>query len=321
LISRLIAEGVDIHARQYNCSSDPVFNIGDVTALHIASGYWNVQGIEALLDNCGKVNPADMVTVRDAAGHIPLHWAAHNISLDDYYLNDDGIAAQICYTLELLIQSNPKTINAQGKDGATPLFFAIEGHADCGGAEHLERMVRLLCEKGANAGIRDITGQNVLHILAVRTIGGQPVNPSILDLLVTHGAGVNDPDSEGNTPLHHMARSLRQMDLMRRLIYHGANVNAINTKGETPFYRAMIAIPMGRHNSDGTPDILTPERRAKAHNEVLEILQEAGCRTDQPNTEGKTPYQLLEETKLLWRKKDEERRKQSSRSRRQEGKR
>lgn len=309
LISRLIAEGADIHARQYNCSNYPVFNIRDVTALHIASGYWNVQGIKALLDNCGEANPADMVTVRDAAGHIPLHWAAHNISFDDYYLPDNGIASRICDTLELLIQNNPKTINAQGKDGTTPLFFAIEGHTDCGGTEHLHKMVRLLCEKGANAGIRDITGQNVLHILALRTIGGQPVNPSILDLLVAHGARVNDPDSEGNTPLHHVARSLRQIDLMRRLIHHGANVNAANTKGETPFHRAMIPIPLGRQNRDGTLDIFTPERRAKAHNEVLEILQEAGCRTDQPNAEGKTPYQLFEETKVLWRIKDEERRK------------
>jgi ankyrin repeat protein len=239
-----------------------------VTALHIASGYWNVQGIKALLDNCGELNPADMVSMRDAAGRIPLHWAANNIYLDNHYLPDDEIASQACDTLKLLIQTNPKTINTQSKDGATPLFSTIEGHADCGGTKHLERLVRLLCEKGADAGIRDVTGQNVLHILAARTIGAKPVNPSILDLLVAHGAKVNDADSEGNTPLHHMARSLR-------LIHHGARVNATNTKGETPFHRAIATLHLARQNMGGTH-----ERRAKAHGEVLKILQEAGCRMD-----------------------------------------
>lgn len=299
LLSRLIAEGANVHARQYNWSNDPISDVEEVTALHIASGYCNVQGIKALLDNCGELNPADMVSMRDAGGRIPLHWATNNICLDHYYLPDDEIASQICDTLELLIQTNPKTINAQSKDGATPLFSIIEGHADCGGTKHLERIVRLLCEKGADAGIRDITGQNVLHILAARTIGAQPVNPSILDLLVAHGAKVNDADLEGNTPLHHMARSLRQMNLMRRLIHHGARVNATNTKGETPFHRAMAPLPLARQNMDGTLDAFTHERRAKAHGEVLEILQEAGCRMDQPNIEDKTSYQLLGDQDIM----------------------
>ncbi|KAE8553312.1 hypothetical protein EYB25_004694 [Talaromyces marneffei] len=151
LVSRLITEGADVHARQYSWSSDPISDVGEVTALHIACGYWNVQGIKALLDNCGEVSPTDMVSMRDAGGRIPLHWAAQNICFDDYYLPDDEIGSQICDTLELLIQTNPKTINAQGKDGATPLFSAIEGHADCGGTKHFERMVQLLCEKGADA--------------------------------------------------------------------------------------------------------------------------------------------------------------------------
>jgi ankyrin repeat protein len=298
LVSRLIAEGAEVHARQYNWSNDPISDVGEVTALHIASGYGNLQGIKALLDNCDELNPADMVSMRDAGGCIPLHWA-HNICYDNYYLSDDEIASQTCDTLELLIQTNPKTINAQSKDGATSLFSTIQGHADCGGTKHLERIVRLLCEKGADAGIRDITGQNVLHILAARTIGAKPVNPSILDLLVAHGAKVNDADLEGNTPLHHMARSLRQVDLIRRLIHHGAGVSATNAKGETPLQRAVAALALAQQNMGGSLGASTHARRAKAHGEVLEILQEAGCRMDQPNIEGKTPYQLLEDQGIM----------------------
>lgn len=83
------------------------------------------------------------------------------------------------------------------------------------------------------------------------------------------------------------------MNLIRRLIHHGARVNATNTKGETPFDRARAALLLARPNMGGTLNTVTHERRAKAHGEVLEILQEAGCRMDQPNIEGKTPYQLL----------------------------
>jgi hypothetical protein len=35
------------------------------------------------------------------------------------------------------------------------------------------------------------------------------------------------------------------------------------------------------------------KRRAKAHGEVLKILQEAGCRMDQLNIEGKALYQFV----------------------------
>lgn len=288
LVSRLIAEGADVQARQDNCGEGLTSDVGEATALHIAGGYLNVQGIKALLDNCGEINPADLVSMRDAVGRISLHWAAYNICFDHYDLPDDEIASQACETLDLLIQTNPKTINTQSKDGTTPLFSSIKGHAGCSGTKHWERIVRFLCEKGADAGIRDITGQNVLHILATVTIMGEPVNPSILDLLVAHGAKVDEADLEGNTPLHHMARTLRQMDLIKRLIHHhGARVNATNTKGETPIH-ITTALRLARQKTGRIH-----ERSVKAHSEVIEILQEAGCRMDQPDIEAKTPNQLL----------------------------
>jgi chitinase len=98
LISRLIAEGADVHARQYDWDNTHLSDTGEVTALHIASGYWNLQGIKALLDNCGELKPADMVSMRDGGGHIPLHWAANNICYDNYYLPDDEIASDVCYS-------------------------------------------------------------------------------------------------------------------------------------------------------------------------------------------------------------------------------
>jgi hypothetical protein len=74
LASRLVAEGPDIHARQqwHELAEGDVEN---VTALHIASGSWNLEFIQALVENYGDGELAEAVTVADSRGRLPLHWA------------------------------------------------------------------------------------------------------------------------------------------------------------------------------------------------------------------------------------------------------
>jgi FAD/FMN-containing dehydrogenase len=85
-------------------------------------------------------------------------------------------------------------------------------------------------------------------------------------------------------------------------------VNAVNAEGETPLHKAMTALFPARHNRDGRLHLSTSEERIEAHDEILEILQEAGGSMDRPNAAGKTPRQFLEETREQWRKNEEERR-------------
>lgn len=67
LISRLIAEGADVHERQ----RFDFFHSRNGTALHVGSYYWNTTGIRALLDGCGReMSLAEMVSVRDGDGRL-----------------------------------------------------------------------------------------------------------------------------------------------------------------------------------------------------------------------------------------------------------
>lgn len=154
LISRLIAEGANVHARQWSWG----FNMdgeANVTPLHIGCKYLNVEGVKALLDNHGnEIDLAQMVFIRDSAGRIPLHWVAKGpgwINEDRY--SEEEITSRIVDIFGLLIASNPETVNARGEDGATPLGSVIRGHVGCGSTKHFEMMIQLLCDKEADAGI------------------------------------------------------------------------------------------------------------------------------------------------------------------------
>ncbi|KAJ5722976.1 ankyrin [Penicillium malachiteum] len=81
IVSRLIAEGADVHAREswseYSTYGRPdrPRNSKGLTALHIASLFRNVEGIQALMDHCGDKTLVEMCSIEDNNGQIPLHWA------------------------------------------------------------------------------------------------------------------------------------------------------------------------------------------------------------------------------------------------------
>ncbi|KAJ5721991.1 ankyrin [Penicillium malachiteum] len=80
MASRLIAEGTDVHAQQIwrdrmPCRFDHIEDGSKVTALHIASMFWNVEGIHALLGHPGDKTVAEMLSSTIDHGRIPLHWA------------------------------------------------------------------------------------------------------------------------------------------------------------------------------------------------------------------------------------------------------
>jgi ankyrin repeat protein len=82
LASRLIAEGANIHAQQI---WHDVWggDVDKVTALHLASGSWNVEFIKALVENYGDGQLAEALTVADSEGRLPLHWALFGLRSSD----------------------------------------------------------------------------------------------------------------------------------------------------------------------------------------------------------------------------------------------
>ncbi|KAJ5797462.1 ankyrin [Penicillium pulvis] len=144
MVSRLIAEGAEVHACQIWL--DPTKTVGEwfdptnvlrkrkgVTALHIASLNWNLEGIHALIDHRGDLSVAEMVSKTDENGRIPLHWALLGYYNDRNTNTDENtqteIPSRMMTTIKLLLEAKPDTINARSQQGESVFNFAVQCHA------------------------------------------------------------------------------------------------------------------------------------------------------------------------------------------------
>lgn len=155
--------------------------------------------------------------------------------------------------------------------------FALSMAAMVGKYENVE----VLIAHGANVNAREpINGFTPLH-QAVSYIGYRPMNPSgemppmdvgvakskkkIVELLIEHGADVNNRNKYGVTPLYSAATK----EMAELLIKHGANVNAMNINNNTPLYDAIS------HNK-----------------EVVEVLIAHGADVNNKDRSGNTPLHV-----------------------------
>jgi ankyrin repeat protein len=113
--------------------------------------------------------------------------------------------------------------------GADPNVSSIEGRSALylaasqpGGGD----VVKLLLDKGAKAGGKDLTGRTPL--IAASAIG----NVEVMRLLVANGASVNKGMGSGGTPLLSAVAS-RNPSAVAYLIEQGADVNVRTKRGET----------------------------------------------------------------------------------------
>ncbi|KAI9375043.1 ankyrin repeat-containing domain protein [Aspergillus egyptiacus] len=275
MVKRLLEHGADIQQRLEYYSNGPGFgddglDVRDVTALHLGSRAWNVDGIRAVLDYCHEKR-SDLISCRDSMGRLPLHYAAAGFR-----------PTKIISTFELLVpndaEATVKLVNFRDKQGATPLHYAVRTHASCGsqGSNHAYQIIQWLCSRGADAGIVDHKTQTVLHRLAYWSLDGEPIDLNLIRLLLDHGCALDTTDEASETPLHVLARHLRQAHAAQMLIENGARVD-IEPVLLGDCVEAQNKVVQALLNAHGTPSIL-----------------------DQPNNEGKTPRQLREETRWKW---------------------
>lgn len=317
LVRRLIDEGADPDMTVVREARllDPVLIVIEegfsgivhgVTPLHIGSLYANTEGIQALLDR-GNVSHKP-----DSFGRLPIHWAAHRNEDEFYKLELPEIDSHIIDTISLLLRNNPTKINAQDNQGNTALHYAVRSHGDYGSYIAIPK---LLCELGADARSRNLKNQTPLHN-AVRIRGdyvlstdyNEPLINPIIDLLLAHGASVADTDSDDNTPLHLVAKSLALSDVAQRLLSQGSNVHAVNKKGNTPLHEAASGVLHYRQNKlRKGPSHLTADERVRAQDRMIAILlgdvseEMAGVLMDQSNAEGRSVREILELTRSRWR--------------------
>ena len=98
--------------------------------------------------------------------------------------------------------------------------------------------LRLLLEFGADVETKDTGGHNPLYRVA-NGGGREDEGRAALELLIMHGANVNQVTGVGGmTPLH-MAARRGTVAIAEVLLAAGAKVEARDTKGETPLRRAV----------------------------------------------------------------------------------
>ncbi|KAL4816505.1 ankyrin repeat-containing domain protein [Aspergillus spinulosporus] len=290
LIQRLIDSGADIYLKhQHFHHTGLSFHFRtakghayDVTMLHLASVFYNTDAVKLLLDcqrSLSNSNP-DLASSCDNDGRLPLHWAASGPGGPDCRLPDQQ--RRITETLRLLLDHDPTGIDLVDKTGSTPLHYAAMSHARCGCSEHAELAIRTLLEYNADPRIPDGSGRTVLQSLRI-----------------------NHAEANGKTALHVFAQNLRQVSAAKFLIEHGADIRARNTSRETPFHAAARGFLNDHVRRDGRDQEVTTCNKIRLQDEMMRALQEA-ARGDaamlmsQPNAEGKTPQDLLEETRNRW---------------------
>ncbi|KAL4764007.1 ankyrin repeat-containing domain protein [Aspergillus foveolatus] len=281
MVKRLLEHGADIQQRLGYYSNGPGFwddgfDIRDVTALHLGSRAWNVDGIRAVLGYCHEKR-SHLISCRDSMGGLPLHYAA--AGFDPTFgptLLENTLVQKITSTFELLVpndaEATAKLINAHDKQGATRLRYAVRTHASCGsqGSNHAYHAIQWLYSRGANAGIVDHKMQT---------------------LLLDHGCAPDTTDDDSETPLHILPRHRRQAHAAKMLIESGARVDIVN-KGNLPLHEATRGMMRPRESWD----------RQRLKPVVQALLNAHGTPSvlDQPNSEEKTPRQLREETRREW---------------------
>ncbi|KAJ5538736.1 ankyrin [Penicillium frequentans] len=350
MVSRLIAEGAKVHACQIWL--DPTKTEGEwfdttdilrkrkgVTALHIASLNWNLEGIHALIDHRGDLSVAEMVSKADENGRLPLHWALlgyyndRNTNTDEN--NQTEIPPRMMTTIKLLLEANPDTINARSQLGESVFNFAVQCHA---GPATIIAIVDMLLDAKPLASTfeypdplsrtalqdavdnhADRSGRNRdvnLHDVYVLAVGGdEPIGIHMIKRLL-EGTSINDTDGDGCTALHYLVRDLDQIDAIQYLISLGADVNVINHKGNTPLHEVMKSTMIRRMGEDGLPDPSQPlDSPYTTREELIQMLVDAGGSMDQPNKAGQTPAQLLDELNERRRRKADVDRQRAQRGR------
>ncbi|BDI29064.1 hypothetical protein CCAX7_11150 [Capsulimonas corticalis] len=121
-------------------------------------------------------------------------------------------------------------------------------------------IAELLLRHGANINQKVAFGFTPLRCAVTQ-------NNSMVCMLLQHGAQVNTQDNQGNTPLNIACMNL-DADIVKSLLQYHANPNIVNYKGQTPLISVVSAssdAPHAEKNGDIMDDLLRAGANVKYH--------------------------------------------------------
>ena len=132
--------------------------------------------------------------------------------------------------------------------------------------------VRFLCTKMAgHLSDQDNRGSTPLHVASRY---GHEV---VAELLLDHGADVNQANNDGCTPLHVASEKGHELTALL-LLDHGADVNQAGKNGRTPLCAASLKGHESLHFA-----------RENGHESTARLLLDHGAAVDQADNSGRTP--------------------------------
>lgn len=188
-----------------------------VTPLHIAAAACSLPTLKLLLDHAARTN------ARDGMGETPLFRVVAEPDPNVAY-PDPNIQRPDLDMAKLLIDHGA-LVDIEDNMGITPLFLATE-HAN-------SDISKLLLDHGARVRARpgEANFRNPLHQAISLGV------PATVELLISHGAEVNEQDNRGSTCLHYVVRACDvEIKKMELLLSHGALVDMQDKSGRTALH-------------------------------------------------------------------------------------
>ena len=135
---------------------------------------------------------------------------------------------------KLLLERGADTEGVTPSKQRTALFLSIP-YPD---------VTRILLERGANHGAKDVDGSTPLHLAIRGEIGD--AGQEIAEILLEFGADANAKDNHGDAPLHLLAHKGRpakgRVEAAEVLVECGAYIDAVNVQGCTPLMCTCIYV-------------------------------------------------------------------------------
>lgn len=282
IVKLLIEKGADISAMGTNGS----------IPLHTAAYYGQSGIIKYLLEKGADIN------AKTSYGYTPLMYAITSDDMDvirtlisknaDVTLQN-GVGSNVFHfvaqgesghdakdLLELLLQNNPpiEVLNAQDRDGDTPLIIAVK----------YERMdvANILLEKGVDPNIRDGNGDIALSVVAEAEEMYEDTL-EVIDTLIEKGSNINNMSKFGNTILM-LAIQNQNYRVASLLVEKGADVTIQRPENKQNALMDLMTIDPA--------DMEDQERLQEDHYDLMKLLIDKGTDLSAKNRTDETAYDI-----------------------------